>query len=144
MRKININTKAFTLVEVIITVAIFLIVSLAVYQGYSLAFRVIQSAKLKTIASLLANEQIELIRNLPYEDVGVVGSIPNGIISVTQQFSRSGINFTVNSVIRNIDDSFDGTIGGSPSDLSPADYRLVELEIMCATCANFETQLFTA
>ena len=144
MRKININTKAFTLVEVIITVAIFLIVSLAVYQGYSLAFRVIQSAKLKTIASLLANEQIELIRNLPYEDVGVVGSIPNGIIPVTQQFSRSGINFTVNSVIRNIDDPFDGTIGGSPSDLSPADYRLVELEIMCATCANFETQLFTA
>ncbi|MAZ40637.1 hypothetical protein CL654_00760 [bacterium] len=136
--------KGLTLIEVLITAVIFLMLALAIYQGYVASFEVIRSAKLKTIASLLANEQIELIRNLPYEDVGVMGSIPDGIILGTQQFTRSGVEFTVNTVIRNIDDPFDGTIGGVPDDLSPADYRLVELEVSCPACQDFETLLFTA
>jgi hypothetical protein len=40
--------------------------------------------------------------------------------------------------VRNIDDPFDGTLGGTPNDLAPADYKLVEYQLTCDTCARYK------
>jgi hypothetical protein len=45
--------------------------------------------------------------------------------------------------VRSIDDPFDGTIGGSPNDTSPADYKLVEMEIICLSLNNFTPVIVT-
>jgi hypothetical protein len=45
--------------------------------------------------------------------------------------NRNGIDFSITRTIRNIDDPFDGTIDGDPKDLTPADYKVVEIEVSC-------------
>jgi prepilin-type N-terminal cleavage/methylation domain-containing protein len=136
--------KGFTLVETLVAIVVFLIVSLGVYEAFVVAMKVVQSNRAIAVATTLANEQIEIIRNLPYDDVGITTGIPLGVVPATQALVRDGISFDVTTVIRNIDDPFDGLIGQVPNDLSPADRRLIELTISCATCSNFSPLSFTA
>ncbi len=129
--------KGFTLIETLVGTAVFLIVALALYQVYFSLFLLIGLNQYKIIALNLANEEFEIIRNLPYASVGEVSGIPNGVIAHSQVLNRGGINFNLTTTIRNVDIPFDGTIGGTPNDLSPADNKLVEVQVDCPTCKNF-------
>ena len=133
----------FTLIESLVGIAVFIIITVSVYQAYAATMNAVRASRLKITATALANEQFEIIRNLPYDDVGVIGGIPNGKIPYIQNLVRDGTGFQTKTAIRNIDDPFDGTIGGLPNDLSPADYRLAELEISCPSCRNFTPLIFT-
>ena len=135
--------KGFTLVESVIAVAVFLLVSVALYQGYARLLETTRASRIKVAAIALANEQFEIAHNLPYADVGVQGGIPVGKILPTQTLVRDGITFTATTTIRNVDDPFDGVIGGAPNDLSPADYKLMEVDITCPLCRNFSPLSFT-
>jgi prepilin-type N-terminal cleavage/methylation domain-containing protein len=137
------SQKGFTLIESLVGVAVFMIIAVSVYQTYAALMNASRVSRLKITATALANEQLEIVRNLPYADVGVIGGIPNGKIPHIQNIVRDNTEFTVKTTIRNIDDPFDGTIGGSPNDLSPADYKLVEVEISCSVCRNFTPLRFT-
>ncbi|NDB60025.1 prepilin-type N-terminal cleavage/methylation domain-containing protein [bacterium] len=139
----KLNRRGFTLVETIVGVAVFVIVANASYQAYISLFKIINQNQYKIAALNLANEQFEIIRNLPYSDVGVTGSIPNGKIPHTQTLVRSNITFTVTMTIRNIDLPFDGQIGSTTNDLSPADNKVVEVEVACSTCGNFTSITLT-
>jgi len=130
-------TTGFTLVEALVGTAIFAILAMGVYQTFVTTMNVIRVSRLKITATALANEQFEIMRNLPYTDIGIVGGLPLGKIPANQNLIRDGKEFSVHTTIRNIDDPFDGTIGGTPNDTSPADYKLAELEITCDTCTNF-------
>lgn len=131
-----------TLLEVVVASAILGVVAVAFYQSYTSVFRVIAASRAKLAASFLATEQFEIMRNMPYAEVGVIDSIPNGVIPYTQTLVRDGMVFTVITIIRNIDDPFDGVIGGVPNDTSPADYKLAQVTIECETCRDFAPILF--
>jgi type II secretory pathway pseudopilin PulG len=128
----------FSLLETLIGVTVFIVIAVGVYQTYSAVYVLIGTTKQKIAGIALANEQLEIIRNLPYADVGIVNGVPAGKIPRTQTLTRSGITYSVATTIRNIDDAFDGTIGGTPNDLSPADYKLVQLDVSCSACKKFE------
>ena len=127
----------FTLVEVIIGAAIFVVIAMSVYQAFVIVMDIIRASKEKITATALGNEQFEIIRNLPYADVGIINGLPAGKIPANQNLVRNNLDFIIKTTIRNIDDPFDGTIGGAQNDLSPADYKLVELGISCPTCHRF-------
>jgi len=129
--------KGLTLVEVLIGMAIFVMVSTAVYQAFAKIFDLVASSRSKNAAIALGNEQLEIIRNLPYADVGIVGGLPAGKIPASQNLVRDFITFNVRATIRSIDDPFDGTLGGAPNDVSPADYKLAQVDITCALCRYF-------
>lgn len=129
--------RAFTLIETLVGVAVFVIIATASYQAYVSLFTLINQNQYKILALNLANEQFEIIRNLAYSDVGIQGGLPNGKIPHNQTLVRAGVTFAVTTTIRNVDIPFDGTIGGTPNDLSPADNKLVELEVDCPACVNF-------
>ena len=137
--KIKKQSTGFTLLEVLIGAALFAMIGVAVYQGYTTLITLVSASRVKIAATDLINEELELVRNLQYKDVGEVNGIPAGVIPSSQTLVRDGITFTVNITVRNIDDPFDGKIGGSPNDLSPADYKLVQVDVDCATCKNFQT-----
>lgn len=139
----NKSDTGFTLVEVIVSIAIFLIVAVAVYQGFTSLLDAVTVSRLRITATNLANEQFEIARNLSYSNVGILGGFPAGKILQNQTVLRGGVEFSVKTNIRNIDDPFDGTIGGNPNDSSPADYKLIELEISCAYCKNFTPLIFS-
>lgn len=136
-------SRGFTLVEVVVGASIFLVVSLGVYEGYVGIMKLVHTSKLRTLAMLAANEQIELIRNLSYGNVGIVEGIPSGVIPRETHVEKGGVTFLFRTTIRNIDDPFDGTIGGSPNDLSPADYKQVAVSVGCPLCVGFATTTVT-
>lgn len=123
----------FTFIESIVVIGILSMVSLAVYLFASRTLDTSRETESWAIAAALATEQIEIIRNVPYEDVGTVGSIPAGIFPQSLAVTRAKIAFTVNIVVKEFDDPFDGdalgTIVGKPIDTVPADYKKVEVSV---------------
>jgi prepilin-type N-terminal cleavage/methylation domain-containing protein len=124
----------FGLIEVLVSLAIFAVAGVTFYQFFGSMLTAIQSSRTRLAATEILAEQIEIIRNLPYDDVGVSGGIPDGVLDHLKTEVREALQFSVTTTVRNIDDEFDGTIGGSPNDLSPTDYKLIEIEVACTSC----------
>ncbi|MEK7505428.1 MAG: prepilin-type N-terminal cleavage/methylation domain-containing protein, partial [Patescibacteria group bacterium] len=132
------RSRGFSFVETLVATAVFLLMSVAIYQTYQGLLALVSLTRAKTIAAALSNEIFEIAHNLPYADVGVPQGVPSGKLPHTQTISRDGISFLATTTVRTIDDPFDGTIGGSPNDTAPSDYKLVEVEIGCPTCRFFQ------
>ena len=142
--KNNIRNQGFTLVELLVGVSVFTVIVVGVYNAYTAVYQVVSASRQKIAAIDLANEQLEIVKNLPYASVGVDGGIPDGLLSHVQTLTRDGVVFTATTTVRNIDDPFDGTLGGTPNDLSPADSKTVEIEIGCGNCRNFKPIVITS
>jgi len=139
----KISFRGFTLIETLVGSFIFLLVALSGYRAFAALMDAVIFSQAKIAATSLANESIEIIRNLPYEDVGVESGIPSGKIPRNQTFVKDGYSFDLQTTIRNVDDLFDGTIGGIPNDSSPADYKSADLDITCSNCKIFSPLRFT-
>lgn len=137
------SITGFSLIEILIAIAIFIIIGGAVYLSYGNILDVLTRTRTHTLATSLLNQQIEFVRNLSFDSVGIVGGAPAGVIPASTTIIYEGQQFVINAYVRNIDDPFDGTIGGMPNDTAPADYRLVELQIDCPSCYQFVPVTFT-
>ena len=135
--------RGFTLIEALVGSAIFLIIALSGYRAFVTLMNAVGASQAKIAATSVANERFEVIRNLPYDDVGLVGGLPVGTFQREETITRNNYVFDLLYTIRSIDDPFDGTIGESPNDLSPSDYKLVDLDITCAQCKIFPPLKFT-
>lgn len=135
--------SGFTLIEALVAVFVFLVVAGSILEAYYVLINSAKTSRLKISATFIANEQIEIARNLPYADVGVVGGIPSGLLEPDTIIQKDAATFNVKTTVRNKDDSFDGTLGGTPNDFSPADYKLVEVSISCNTCKNLSPVVLT-
>ena len=137
------NQKGFTLIETLVAVTIFSLVSMAGYQAFTALMKAVLASEAKIAATEVANERFEIIRNLPYEDVGIFGGLPVGVVQREETILRDNYTFELLYTIRSIDNVFDGTLGGTPNDLSPADYKLIDLDIICSNCKVFSPLKFT-
>lgn len=122
----NFNTKGFSFVEVIVGTALLLIVFLGIFGAYQLGVKVIGQNKARIIANAIANQKIEFIRNLSYNDIGTAGGIPSGNIPQAEIIARNNIEYTVRTVIIYVDDPFDGL---APDDALPNDYKRAKVEV---------------
>ncbi|MFA6424332.1 MAG: prepilin-type N-terminal cleavage/methylation domain-containing protein [Candidatus Magasanikbacteria bacterium] len=128
--------RGFTLVEVVVATAVFLIFAVGVYGSISMVFKVVYQSRVKILETAVLSEELEIVRNLPYEDVGILNGSPLGLLSHTKSVYRNDIKFNLVTTVRNIDDPFDGVIGGTPNDTSPADFKLVEISVICDSCSQ--------
>lgn len=126
----------FTLIEITVAIAIFLIFSVGIYSTMSMVFKIVYQSRMKIIETALLSEQLELARNLPYDSVGILNGIPAGVLKYSQIINRDGADFTVITSVRNFDDPFDGVLGGTPNDAAPADYKQVEMSAICNSCSQ--------
>jgi hypothetical protein len=122
----------------VVAVAVFLVIIIGVYNAYKAVYDVVSVSRFKIVAVDLANERFEIIRNMPYSSVGTVSGIPNGVLNHEDQVTRDGQVFDITTTIRNYDDPFDGTLGGNPNDISPADSKIVEVRVDCQFCKSFK------
>ena len=120
--------------EVLIASAIFLLFALGIYSGITLIFKIVYQSRMRILETALLAEQLEIAHNLPYESVGIINGVPSGVLAHATTTIRNGQSFYILTTVRNIDDPFDGTVGGSPNDTSPADYKLVEMSAICVGC----------
>lgn len=134
--KIKKPNYGFTLIESLIVIFIFSTIVVTFYSTWSLGTRQIIESKNRLMATSLVNQKMEIIRNLPYGNVGVAGGVPNGPIDPDESETMGGKSFHVLTDIRYKDDSFDGVLGGSPNDTIPNDYKTVRVVVKWGAEAN--------
>ncbi len=130
--------SGFTILETVIGMAILTIVSTSIFFSYSNVLDIIQATRYNNAALSIMESRIETVRNMAYEDVGVISGVPAGKLKQTEVVILGSIPFTLHTYVRNIDDPFDGTLGGVPNDTAPADYKLVEYQMTCDTCVRYK------
>lgn len=132
-----------SLVETVIGATLFAFIAMTLYTTYQRVFIVARSAQERVDAIVLASAQFEIVRNLSFSSVGTIGGIPSGVLPQVRTLTSGGKIFIATTTVRNIDLPFDGTAGGTPDDLSPADNKLVEIELTCTSCKNFRPLIFS-
>jgi prepilin-type N-terminal cleavage/methylation domain-containing protein len=128
------SKKGFTLIEVIIGITIFVIVATAVYSSFVSITRLAQGSQSRALAVALADEQFEIIRNLPYASIGLTNGIPQGVLPQNQTIIRGAVSYEVLLTIRNIN--------LSTSTVQASD-KLVEIEVDCSGCKDFQPVTLT-
>lgn len=127
------KSGGFTLVELIITIGILGIVLVGIMGALIYYFQAMASARARIVATSIANEKMEVIRNMPYDSLGTTTGWPPGNIPATQTLNRNGFAFTITTRIDYVDDPFDGnaagTIPGKPIDTVPNDYKKAEVKV---------------
>lgn len=123
--------------------AIFSMFAGSIFFVYGNIIEIISRTRIRTLSSTLLNREIEMVRLLPYDQVGIAGGFPPGVIAQQRVETYEGVQFLIKAYVRNVDNAFDGTTGGSPNDTAPADYRVVELEVSCALCYGLPPVTYT-
>jgi type II secretory pathway pseudopilin PulG len=119
--------RGFTIVDILIGVFLALIIFLGVFGAFRLGIKSVNQSRNKIAATAIANHWIEMVRNLPYEDVGTVGGFPEGSLDSSTTTISNGINFTVTANVDYVVDSSDGV--AEPEDVCSNDYKKVEINV---------------
>ncbi len=77
-------------------------------------------------ATEIANQKMEQIRNLSYDDVGVTTGFPSGVILEDETISRGG-TYNVHTSVIYFDDPYDGEAG--TGDIIFADYKIATINV---------------
>ena len=115
-----------SLVNVLVGITIIIIAFLGIWSVFNLSLKIIAENKFRTLASAIANEKIEVIRNLPYDDIGTLGGIPPGSIPQNENLTRNQADFFIETRIFYIDDPYDNLV---PDDLLGADYKKIKVSV---------------
>ncbi len=108
----KINFKGFTLIELMVSISIITILVLGLYNLIVLSIRITSENKAYVEATEIANQKMEQIRNLPYDQVGVLLGSPPGNIPQEEYIEREG-TYKINTYIKFEDDPYDGLIGST-------------------------------
>lgn len=123
------SQKGASLLDAVFGTALFLVVFLGIFGAFKLSLALVTSNKLKTGALALANERIEYIRALPYNDVGTIGGIPQGELEIEETIELNSTNYTRRTFVQYVDDPSDGSGGGDENGIT-ADYKTVKVEML--------------
>lgn len=134
----NIRTKGFTLIEMLVFLFIFSVSAMSFYGTFRAGISYVIDSKNRLGAVELANEKMEIIRNLGYSDVGtkvihgdgsVSYGVPAGEILQDEDLIVNTRSYHAHTDIRYHDDPFDGTISSDPPDTVNNDYKKVRIDI---------------
>ena len=115
-----------TLIEALTVLFIFSLITLSFYEVFSLGTRYIQNSKNRLTAISIANEKMEIARNISYNKIDIVGNSSDAVLLADSDVSEGGRSFHVNTVVDQIDDDLDGLY---PTDTVPNDYKKVTINI---------------
>lgn len=119
--------NGFTLIEVLVGTFLMLIVFIGIFGAFQLGLKVVGQSKAKITATALANQKIEMARNLPYNAVGIEGGYPDGEIEASENIPINNIQYTVDTDISYVIDEADGLT--EPEDNCINDYKRVRVSV---------------
>jgi type II secretory pathway pseudopilin PulG len=89
-----------SLIEVVFAMVLFAVVAAAVAGALTSAVASHGLSRERTIAQQLAQEQIESIRRLPYDQVGTIAGNPPGLVDPSRLIGTAGLSARLNTQIR--------------------------------------------
>ncbi|MEW6581905.1 MAG: carboxypeptidase regulatory-like domain-containing protein [Actinomycetota bacterium] len=102
------RSAGFSYVEILVTIAVFTLMSAGVAAGLVQASKSIGKSKQEGIATKLAASALDDVRSMRYDDVGVVGGNPPGTLPATRTANVSGLGYTIVTDVDYIDDQTPG------------------------------------
>ena len=120
------NYDGFTLVELMISLSVILIMTMGIYSLIIISLKLNADNAAFIEATEIANQKMEQIRNLSYDDVGLTTGFPTGVIIQDEVVQREG-SYNVHTSVIYQDDPYDGVAGGG--DLIFADYKIVTIKV---------------
>lgn len=123
--------------DVIVGTALVLVIFTALVGLLRTSLQVASLAKTRSIATAIAESQMEYVRSLSYDQVGTVGGIPSGPVAQNATTTMNGIGFPVRTFIEYVDDPADG-VGSSDTNGITTDYKRVKVSV--SYFANGRTQ----
>jgi hypothetical protein len=124
--------KGLGFIDVLVGVSLVLIVFLGIFGAYQLGLKVIGYSQNKIVATSLANQELEMIRNMPYQDIGIIDGVlpvPEGTLEPAVTENLNNTEFTIERRIEYMSDSTDGQGEEDDCDL---DYKKVEVKVSWA------------
>lgn len=137
------STKGTSVIDLLVSLGILALLFGGIYLVYFSIVDGVTNIELRSAGASILNQEVEMVRNLPYEKVGTVGGIPAGVIPQSQTITVGNQDFILATTIRNVDDPFDGVASSTSADTAPADYKIVAFEVSCAACLHFVPLNFT-
>lgn len=118
--------NGFTLIETLVALAVFGIFFAAIAVILQQILMNVGESRVRATALSLAQQKMEVVRNLPYAQVGTLGGVPQGTLATSEVTTINELPFTVTTSIVYMDDSFDGL---APVDTIDTDYKRVRIEV---------------
>lgn len=119
--------SGFTIIETVLSIAIFVMIALALFNMFNTILRTIRNNKATLNANSVAIEQMEIMRGMKFENVGTEeGFLPAGPLPNEKTLMRGGTTFTVLTDITWVDDAYDGT---GVDDSFPYDYKKARVRV---------------
>jgi len=120
------NFPAFTLVEIMVSLLVAMILVFGIYSLVVYSLHITADNKAYVEALEIANQKMEQIRNLAYEDVGTEFGSPHGVILDYEYNIRN--KYTVYTTVQFYDDPYDGTLEGDTDDIF-IDYKIATVRV---------------
>lgn len=123
--------RGFTLVESLVSIAIFVMLAAIVYETTATLMRESRLYRENTTISSLADQYLEVVRNLPYSKVGTINGNPNGPLADLVNVITTVVNnntYKMYYAVSYVDDPADGTIL-TGTDSAPNDYKQIKFYI---------------
>lgn len=136
------RTSGFTLIEALLFLFLFSVITMAFYQTWVAATNHIVNVKNRLGAVAVANQQIEIIRSIIFDDIGTTTGIPVGTLVENQTLLVNNAEYTVHTLVQFVDDATDGTSGSG--DMAPNDYKKVTITVSWGTGSANEQVITTS
>ena len=133
------NRTGTSLIDLVIAMTIVALLFGGIYLVYFSIITAVANVSVRSAATAAIGNEIELIRNIPYADVGTIDGVPSGVIPATQSMTEGNYSFSLATVVLNIHDPFDS----NPNDTTATDYKLVSVTATCPLCDNPMTVTIT-
>ncbi|MCD4762141.1 hypothetical protein K8R32_04255, partial [bacterium] len=118
--------SGMSLMEVIVSLFILMILMIGIFSLIILSLRLAADNKFYVEAMEMANQKMEYIRNLPYDDVGTLSGSPAGVIPQDETIIREGA-FDIHTTVIFHDDPYDGLQGAGDNVF--IDYKIATVEV---------------
>ncbi|MCX6760928.1 MAG: carboxypeptidase-like regulatory domain-containing protein [Candidatus Nealsonbacteria bacterium] len=142
MNKIKFRkNKGISLIDVLVGTSLLVVVFLGIFGSYELLLKTLNQNQIRIVATAVASQQIEMIKNLSYESVGIRGGFPEGDLEASTTTVRNNINFTIERRVDYVVDPADGI--SSPDDSCPNDYKKAEIKVSWKGTLGGQIKFFT-
>lgn len=118
--------KAFSLIEILVSLFIIMVLVLSIYPLISFSLQITADNKNQVQAINIANEKLEQIRALSYDDVGTINGVVPGVLKDDEIIFRNG-TFNVSTTITFFDDDYDGLLSEENDDF--IDYKKATVRV---------------
>jgi type II secretory pathway pseudopilin PulG len=120
--------RGFGLIETVVSIALMLVLFLALFGILRSSLTLSTLAKAKAAATELANSQIEYFHGLSYDAVGTIAGIPSGTVPQIATTTVDGVTYTVRTYIVYTDDVADG-LGVLDTNGITTDYKMGKVTV---------------